>query len=108
MIRDDTSQDDALNRALAALPRTHAPSPRFPDGVLRDLRQQGLVRANRGFSARSLAAAVLVFGAGIATGIGVERIIDRGSPDAVHERTSASNAAPRLNLPEIGHSEVWY
>ena len=104
---DDRDVD--LERRLAVLSRVEATSPEFTDNVLRGLERRGLVRDERGwFSVRWLAAAAVIF----AAGVGVGALITRASTPqtAVRETPPAPSVrnVADVNVPRVGQSEVWF
>ena len=92
------------------LPRSESTSPLFTDGVLGDLARRGLVRRSvTRISAPWLAAAAVIF----ATGIGVGAVIATvRSASTVRLQSSPPNVASKVaadvNVPPVGHSEVWF
>jgi hypothetical protein len=103
-------RDTDLERRLALLPRAEAPSPEFTDALLRGLERRGLVRSHRrALSARWLAAAAVIFAAGIGVGALITRALS--TPQTV-VREAPSVPAVRnvadVNVPRVGQSEVWF
>ena len=105
---DDRDAD--LDRRLAVLPRTEATSPEFTNSVLQGLERRGLVRDERSrFSARWLAAAAVIFAAGVGVGALVTRAT-ASSKTVVREvpRASSVRNVADVNVPRVGQSEVWF
>jgi len=107
---EESPLDPELQRRLAALPRAERVSPAFTDRVSGDLVRRGLVhRPATRVNAQWLAAAAVIF----ATGIGVGAVVVR-SRLAPSERvqSTAPNVSTTVgvdvNVPPIGHSEVWF
>ena len=105
---DDHDVD--LERLLAALPRVEAMSGGFTDSVLRGLERRGLVREERrGFGVRWLAAAAVIFAAGVGVGALITRATS--APKTTVRETprvpSVRNVAD-VNVPRVGQSEVWF
>jgi hypothetical protein len=104
---DDRDVD--LERRLAELSRGEPTSPEFTDTVLRGLERRGLVRVERrGSSVRWLAAAAVIF----AAGVGVGALITRASTQKTVVREISPAPSVRniadVNVPRVGHSEVWF
>jgi len=105
---DDRDVD--LDRRLAALSRVEATSPEFTDRVLRGLELRGLVREERSrFSPRWLAAAAVIFAAGVGVGALITRATS-APQTAVHEtpRVPSVRNVADINVPRVGQSEVWF
>jgi hypothetical protein len=104
---DDRDLD--LERRLLALRRVEATSPQFTDNVLRGLERRGLVREGTSFSVRWLAAAAIIFAAGVGVGALITRATSapattvRENPPAPSVRNVAD-----VNVPRVGQSEVWF
>ncbi len=95
MMPDDPFRGEALDRALASLPRAQSPSPAFTDGVLRELNSRGLVR--RPHMGRSwLAAAAAIFAAGIVTGAGSSLLIARAATSRLTAPRAAASDHPSI------------
>jgi hypothetical protein len=105
---DDRDVD--LERRIAALPRFEATSPEFTNGVLRGLERRGLVREERSsISIRWLAAAAVIFAAGVGVGALITRPTSALQP-TVREmpRASSVRSVADVNVPRVGQSEVWF
>ena len=103
-------RDFDLERQLARLPRAEATSPGFSNAVLRGLERRGLVRSGRrGLSARWLAAAAVIFAAGIGVGALITRVVSAPKTVVreVPTRPAVRNVAD-VNVPRVGQSEVWF
>ena len=109
MIPND-DRDLDLERQLETLPRLEATSPAFTDTVLRDLERRGLVRAQRGWlNVRWLAAAAVIFAAGVGVGALITRATAASTTTARETPPvpSVRNVAD-VNVPRVGQSEVWF
>lgn len=107
---DESPLDPALERQISLLPRTERMSAAFTDRVVGDLARRGLVqRPAAPVTARWLVAAGLIFAAGIGVG-GV--IVRARSGASEHASPAVPNGAAKpgvdVNVPPIGHSEVWF
>ena len=107
--RDDMERDADLQYRLDALPRSEVIPRDFTDRVVRDLGRRGLVRApGTRVSAQWLAAAAVIFAAGV--GIGSVIASARSAPRPVSPPNApiAAERSADINLPPTGHSEVWF
>jgi hypothetical protein len=108
MISDDPFRDEAVDRALTSLPRSKRPSPMFVSSVLGELRRRDLVQGPS-IRGRRLAAAVAIFAAGSLAGAGASALlVNNATPLVTASEVAATNAVSLLNVPAIGHSEVWF
>jgi hypothetical protein len=108
MNHEDRRRDADLDRLMAQLPRERAPSAGFTDRVVAEF--GGREPASRTVHLRRLAAAVAIFAAGLATGIVASGFVSTSTPPpAAPAPTSTSvNEVSQVNVPAIGHSEVWF
>src|SRR5262245_49862486 len=105
---DDRDMD--LERRLATLPRIEATSPELTDHVVRGLVRHGLVRGQRSwFPPGQLAAAAVVFAAGMGVGALITRVASSAVATAteIPRAPSVRNVAD-VNVPRVGQSEVWF
>ena len=107
MTHESHRPDFELDRALAALPRERTPSDGFTDRVVAEL---GLgAPAARSVRLRRLAAAVAIFAAGLATGYAARNPGTGSTASPASQPPPPSiNEVSQVNVPEIGHSEVWF
>lgn len=108
MISDDNELDPALRRALMTLSRNASPSLAFTDRVVHDLERRGLVGESSVRSTMRWLAAAGIFALGI--GIGAALAGVRTAPAATPQPTSrqAVHRLADVNVPPVGHSEVWF
>ena len=107
---DDDAAGRQLRERLGGLPRHVLPSAGFTERVMHDLDQRGLVRrTGPALNARWLAAAAVIFAAGIGVGVALG-----GARAGSHIATPspASVIAParvvNVNVPAVVQSEVWF
>ena len=101
----EDDHDADLDRLIARLPRERAPSGGFTDRVVTEFGRRA--PASRSVHLRRLAAAVAIFAAGLATGYGASRLATAG-PAPAPAASPSINEVSQVNVPEIGHSEVWF
>ena len=107
MNQEDDRRDADLDRLMARLPRERAPSAGFTDRVVAEFGRRE--PASRAPHLRRLAAAVAIFAAGLATGYGASGFMTTSTPPAASATAPLSvNEVSQVNVPDIGHSEVWF